>query len=213
MTPETKRGPQRQLRNPSELEIILEPFPNRPEFNPQGEYGLALQQFDWGHPTEAETSWLVRQGVFFEALLKPWPIGATNAEITGTSFAHVDAGERVLTFVCFDRGVPNDVVAWQPRTGKVSSYSGRAFCLGDADDIFNPATLFDGGCLHISASPLEWLQSGRNGIVIVKPKLAHAYLGHLPSVFCSSSDHARKVRRWVRAPKHNPKIFTAKEVA
>jgi hypothetical protein len=50
------------------------PSPNRPEFNSQGEYGIALQQFDWGHPTEAETRWLVRQGVSFETPLKPRPL-------------------------------------------------------------------------------------------------------------------------------------------
>jgi hypothetical protein len=72
--PENKRGPQLALRNPSELGITLEPSPNRPEFNSQGEYGIALQQFDWGHPTEAETRWLVRQGVSFETPLKPRPL-------------------------------------------------------------------------------------------------------------------------------------------
>jgi hypothetical protein len=215
MQPE-KREARNRANDPSlnnkEDQHILNSTQPEPFASP---YGFALEQFDWGHPTEAETSWLVRQGISLEALLKPWPIGATNVDVSRGAFVPMENGERVLTFVCFDRGFPIDVVAWQPRTGKLALYSGLAFCLGDVDDIFNPATSFDGHCLHIHATPLEWLQSGRDGIVIVKPKLARAYLGHLPSVFCPKPDHARKVRRWVRVPQHNPKIFTAtaKEVA
>jgi hypothetical protein len=49
-------------------------------------YGLALAQFDWGHPYELQTEWLVSQGVSFEALLKPWPIGATRVRFEGGYF-------------------------------------------------------------------------------------------------------------------------------
>lgn len=70
-------------------------------------YGIALMQFDWGHPNELQTRWLTSKGVSFEALLKPWPIGATRVRFENGYFTPDETGERVITIVCFDAAFPS----------------------------------------------------------------------------------------------------------
>ena len=176
-----------------------------------GSPGLALDQFEWGHPSEFETAWLAKRGVSFKSLMGDWPIGATNATFDGHGhFSITTDGERVLTFVTFNAGVPIDVIAWRPRTGQTASYSGAATFLGDQDDVVNPATWFDGGDLLIHASPLEWLQAERLGLVVIDYKMAGALVRSVQSVFCEDIEVAKKLRRAVRAAsKPTVKIYTA----
>ena len=105
---------------------VSQPTPVGNHYHPQGQSGLVLEQFDWGHPSEFETKWLGKRGVSLKALLGDWPIGATNAAFDDHGHFAIDkTGERILTFVAFNAGVPIDVVAWQPRTGQTATYSAR----------------------------------------------------------------------------------------
>ena len=119
---------------------------------------------------------------------------------------------NALTIVCFDRGVPIDICAWQPKTGEIATYFGRAVFLGDEDDIFNPATWFDGGDLLIHASPLEWLKADREGVVILNEKRAGPSLTQCRSAFCADPALAARVRKIIR-PKPTLKIHTERKVA
>jgi hypothetical protein len=179
--------------------------------NPQTNYQLALDQFDWGHPSEFETAWLTKRGVSFKALVGDWPIAATNANFDGHGHFDIDAqGERVLTFIAFNAGDPIDIIAWQPRTGRLATYTGRASFLGDEDDAINPATWLDGADLLIHASPLEWLQHERERLVVVNYKVAGALLRNARSAFCEDIEVAKKLRRAVRAAsKPTVRIYTA----
>lgn len=163
--------------------------------------GLALAQFDWGHPNNSQLHWLRDQGVKLHALLCPWPVGAIRARLDGPYFVPDDDGSKAITFVCFDRGIPIDVCAWFPTTGETATYLGRAFCLGDHDDCYNPATWFAESGLLVHASPLEWLRANREGIVIIRPKLSYANLRHVPRIVCADVEHAEKVEMWSAAPK------------
>ena len=181
--------------------------------NPNINYQLALDQFDWGHPNELQIQWLTSRGVGFNALWSPWPIGATRVAFDGDRFDQDPKGKNALTFVCFDRGEPIDIVAWQPKTGEIATYEGRAVFLGDEDDCFNPATWFGGDDLLIHASPLEWLKADREGFVILDEARAAPYLAPCRSVFCADPALAARVRKIIR-PKPILKVFTAaKEVA
>jgi hypothetical protein len=176
----------------------------------QPPYWLALQQFDSNTISEFETAWLTKRGVSFKALLGDWPVGAANVSFDGKGhFNLADDGERALTFVSFNAGVPIDIIAWRPRSGQIASYTGAATFLGDQDDLINPATWFDGDLL-IHATPLEWLQHDRVGLVIVNFKRAGACLRNVKSVFCRDINVARKIRSAVRAAsKPIVKIYTA----
>jgi hypothetical protein len=157
---------------------------------------LALEQFDHNNISEFETAWLTKRGVTFKALMGDWPVGAANVTFDGAG--HFDLckdGERALTFVSFNAGDPIDIIAWR---GQIASHTGAATFLGDQDDVVNPATWLDGRDLLIHASPLEWLQHDREGLVVVNFKRAGAYLRNAKSVFCPDINVAKKLRRTVK---------------
>jgi hypothetical protein len=168
---------------------------------------LSAEHRSWGFPNEKELLWLLDQGVSDEAL---WPISGATVRFDGATFDLDHEGERALTFRALDCGKAFDVIAWQPCTGAFGSWRGQAFCLGDQDDIFNPGTYFAGNALRIHASPLEWLRADREGIVIVRPDLASAYLANCQRISFANADHARQAEKWLEP--HKPKVEILVEV-
>jgi hypothetical protein len=181
------------------------------EFRP--DYGLALMQFDWGHPSTLQLQYLAGRGVSYNALLLPWPVGAIQARFDGDYFIPDPNSERCLTFVAFDRGGPFDVVAWQPKSGRLGVYLGHAFCLGDHDDIDNPALTWGDGALQVHSSPWEWLRADRAGIVVVRPKLAHAYLANVPRIHCSDVSFGKKLETWIQPPRPRAQLLVEEKAA
>jgi len=100
---------------------------------------LSSIHLSWGFPTDDELLWLFEQGVDENAL---WPISGSTVCFDAGTFELNDDGQRALIFRAEDRAEVIDLIAWQPQTGKVASWRVQAFCLGDIDDIFNPATYF-----------------------------------------------------------------------
>jgi hypothetical protein len=173
-----------------------------------GNKSLAAVHRSWGFPTDDELRWLLRQGVNERAL---WPISGATVRFDGSTFDVDHNGLRSLTFRCHDRGEIIDIAAWQPRTGKLASWRGQAFCLGDVDDIFNPATYFAGDAPPVHETPLQWLLAEREGIVILRPDLAHAYLANCRRLAFADAAHARQVERWLQPPKPTAEIFVTIE--
>jgi hypothetical protein len=161
-----------------------------------------------GFPNDEELLWLFAQGVSDKAL---WPISGATVRFDGARFALDHEGERALIFRAEDRGEIIDLIAWQPRTGTVASWRGQAFCLGDMDDIFNPATYFAGDALRVHATPLDWLLADRDGIVIVRLDLAPACLANCQRIRCSSQTHARQVEKWLKPRKPAVEILVELE--
>lgn len=148
------------------------------------------------YPDERECRWLVNQGVDPDSLTTPWPIRAAKVRWLSTMTFDFDAaGERALVFP-----EAQDLIAWQPRTGKLASWHGCTFCLGDVDDIFNPGTFFAEGALRIHADPLHWLRANRTGIVILRTDLTYAYLRHCPRLVFADQRHAERVWNWIQPP-------------
>jgi hypothetical protein len=175
-------------------------------FYPQDKPLLAGHR-DWGFPNDDELRWLLEQGVSESAL---WPISGATVRFNGGTFDLDHEGERALTFRAEDRSEVIDLIAWQPRTGVVASWRGQAFCLGDLDSILNPATYFAGDALRVHATPLDWLLSEREGIMIVRPDLAPAYLANCRRIRCSSQAYARQVEDWLKP--HKPTVEILVEV-
>ena len=169
---------------------------------------LASVHRSWGFPTDDELLWLLDQGVNEHAL---WPISGATVHFDRGTFEIDDTGERALTFRAEERGEVIDLIAWQPLTGKLASWRGVAFCLGDFDDVFNPGTYFADGALHVHETPLQWLQAAREGIVILRQDLAHTYLADRQRIVCSNAAHARQIERWLKPPKPTVEIFVAVE--
>ena len=165
---------------------------------------LAAIHRSWGFPSDHHLRWLLDEGVPVSAL---WPIGGASVRFDGRAFDLEHGGEQAITFRTLDRGEVVDLIAWNPQTGALASWLGAAFCLGDLEDIHNPATYFGGGGLLVHASPLEWLRAGREGIVIVRPEMASAYLEHCTRIACSDHEHALNVERWLRPPRATTEIL------
>jgi hypothetical protein len=167
---------------------------------------LARVHLDWGQPTAAELHWLFRQGVRLDAMCSPWRIGAAHVRFDGHTFELDPTGERCISFVIFDRGEPIDIAAWSPKTGKLGTWRGVAFALGQ-DAIFNPATYFGANPLRIHNGPLEWLKAGRDGIVIVQPKYTYAYLRNVRRASFADPALAQHVQSWIQPPQPRTELF------
>jgi hypothetical protein len=168
---------------------------------------LAAVHRGWGLPSQDQVRWLLDQGLDADALCRPWLISATTVRFDGNTFTTDPDGERALTFRATDRGEVVDLIAWNPRSGKLASWYGTAFCLGDLDDILNPASFFAGSALRVHADPLAWLRAGRDGIVIVKPEFTYAYLRGVPRLSFADASFARQVRAWLQPPQPRVKFL------
>ena len=163
-------------------------------------------------PSASDLEWLFTRGVPPDAMAEPWPIRSARVMFDGLKgFDFNCDGEPAIIFKAEDRGEELDLVAWEPGTGKLASWHGNTFCLGDLDQINNPATYFMEGALRIHAGPLDWLRANREGIVILRRDLAHAHLRFCPRIVCDDLAHAERVERWVRTPKSTVEIFVADE--
>lgn len=89
--------------------------------------------------------------------MRPYCVGGGRAAFHGNAFEFDAHGVPVITFRAEDRGEVNDLIAWDPTKGRLASWRGLGFCLGDLDEVFNPATYFGGGALWAHEAPLEWL--------------------------------------------------------
>jgi hypothetical protein len=174
-----------------------------------------LQDFSCGTPTGKELLWLHQRGVSMAALTRPWIIGADRVRFDGKAGFDFDAaGDRALIFRCEDLGETIDLAAWSDN--RLATWRQTAFCLGDVDQCFNPATWFGDDGLRIHADPLDWLRARRAGIVILKPELCWAYLRNVPRVICQNEIIAARVHKHARPPRCTTKIFVAiaeKEIA
>ena len=159
-----------------------------------------------------DREWLIARGVPSSAMTAPWPILSSRVVFDGLyGFDFNIEGDQALIFKAEDRGEQADLIAWDLRTGNIASWHGNTFCLGDLDQIDNPATYFAGGYLRIHASPLYWLIAGREGIVILRPNFAYAHLRYCRRLLCDDPPHAEKVERLLQAPGPTAKIFIADE--
>jgi hypothetical protein len=158
-------------------------------------------------PTDDQLCWLLGQGVEEAAMGRPWIIRGGMVQFDDDTFEFVSTGVQAIIFRADDRGETVDLVAWDCRTGRLGSWRSSAFCLGDLDQIFNPATYFMGGALRLHRSPLEWLRADRDGIVIVQPQLAYACLRNACRLSFTDVAHAQQVERWLEPPKPSVELL------
>ena len=157
-------------------------------------HGLAYTQ-------TAELERLFAHGVAPEAMAEPWPLHSARVVFDGLyGFDFKGDGEPAIIFKAEDRGDEVDRIAWQPTAGKLASCSGCTFCLGDLDQLYNPATYFMGGSLRVHPDPVGWLRANREGIVILRPDLTYAYLRHCPRLVFADQSHAERVWNWMQPP-------------
>ena len=131
----------------------------------------------------------------------PWSIKSAKIRFfNGGSFDFDRGGHAAIIFLAEDCGEVIDLIAWQQKSGAVASWRGAAFCLGDTEHIFNPATYFADDALRIHRTPLDWLKASREGICIVQPARAYSYLRGVSRVSCADEVYLQEAKRWTRAP-------------
>ena len=116
------------------------------------EFGVLRQEhLDW---------FTKRHGIAPLALCRPEPI--LVAKGTRADDGYIDLDDRGSEWLLFIE--PEDAIFWQPRTNELATWNGRSFALGEA--IIDNAWTYSFDPLRVYASPLEWLQADRDGIVI-----------------------------------------------
>jgi hypothetical protein len=160
---------------------------------------LRAQHRAWGLPSDDQIRWFLSHGVSAEALASEL-VAATPVRFDARFFIPDPDGEKALIFRAVDRDEVIDLIAWSPHSKKIGSFLGVAFCLGDQDQLYNPASWFSGGGLHVHEFPLEWLQGSRCGVVIVDPNQTYSMLRHVPRLVFSDANFARQVKEWVQPP-------------
>lgn len=128
-------------------------------------------------PHQQHIDWLLKNGVTVPAMVNPLAILLARGErLANGRFEAIETGPHWFVF-----DEPEDIVFWQPRTGQLATYEGRAFALGE-DAIHNPATFSFDGHLNIFSDPLDWLRAKRDGIVVLDWTRAFDWLRDCPRV-------------------------------
>ncbi len=82
---------------------------------------------------------------------------------------HIDADAAFIILALDLDGQPADLVAWRPDPrGFLGSWLGRAPLLGE-EQLEMPRLDLP---LRVHETPLEWLKHGREGVVVIDPKMA-----------------------------------------
>lgn len=148
---------------------------------------------------QVHLNWLLKQGVSPSAVIDPTMIEvARGGRAWDGVFEHAEDGPEWLAF-----SEENDTVYWRPATGELATEWGNAFALGQ-DEIRNPGATALGSWLSIHASPLEWLQAGRRGIVVLRWEWAFDQLRDVARIAVSEE----LVETYLKAmvPPHMPEI-------
>jgi len=125
----------------------------------------------------SQIDWLLGQGVDEGALLAMLPLRCARGHVAGDG--RLDLHSEGKSYLVFPEA--EDCIFWQPRTGELATWNGRAFALGE-DTINNPLTFSFGNHLNLLPDPLEWLHRGCEGIVIVDWSRAYARLHSAPRI-------------------------------
>lgn len=152
-------------------------------------------------PTPRHIDWLIRSGVPLRALTRPPMVLLTKGFIGNDGLFDEDVdGEPWLVFPQAE-----DALFWQPRSGTLATWNGRCFALGQ-DLIGAASTYAFDGCLAVFESPLDWLRSDRDGIVIVAWHRVFDELRHCPRLAVVESLH-EKLKEHLNKPPRMPEIF------
>jgi hypothetical protein len=150
-------------------------------------------------PSLREWRQLREAGVPLDALCRPIMILAGSVVLdrpAGFSFAEpgdADA-ERVFLIAVHDEdGGFLDIAAWQPARSWVGLWLGRAWALGQ-ERVLDPRAA-DHAALPVWRSPLNWLRAGRQGIVLVRPRVGAYVLDDAGPLLAEDVAHAVELRR------------------
>jgi hypothetical protein len=170
---------------------------------------------------QADLDWFVKQGVPALALARS-RIGAFGflrvddvVFLEGGCFEfrrHLSSGNPEPAYTLTARDVCGDIVdivAWQPVTGRLASWVGRAAMLG-TENLYGPR-LNEGLLVHDDL--LAWLRSFRDGVVVVNEKRAAWWLRSAEPLVVSSIESGRYLKQILSQPAPRILVSAAEGIA
>jgi hypothetical protein len=146
----------------------------------------------------------VQSGVAAETLAVPVPVraGYVVFDALGFEFDHhtnTEAGVRAYLFLITDhQSVARDVIAWAPKQKCLATWLGRAWALGE-EQAFTPR-MSEHQALPVWRSPINWLQAGRKGVCLVRPKAAIHYLCDAGPLLAEDAIHGAELKQLLTRP-------------
>lgn len=161
---------------------------------------------------------LVRLGIPADALASPTPVRASYVHFSQSQFEfdhHSQREEGEPANLVLSRngwGEAIDLVAWCPSTGRLATWLGRAWALGE-ETIYQPR-LTEHSALPVWRSPVGWLRAGRQGICLVRVKAAAHHLCDGGPLLAEDAAHGEELRQLLTRPAPrilipNPKLEKA----
>lgn len=168
---------------------------------PDGLLGLRQSQLDW-----LQRSGVGIQSMIFSRYHMPSAIRLAYGEAAPDGrFDVTQDGPAWLAFDIFDAFLEHvDICFWQPRTGELATLDGRTFAFGQ-EIVDDPATYSFDCRLNIFAHPLQWLQAGRDGIVVIDWTRAFDRLRDCPRI-AVAEEVLPQYQRYM-TPAHMPETF------
>lgn len=100
-----------------------------------------------------------------------------------------------------------DIVAWEPATGRLASWLGRAWALGQTACALPAPHVFKEEPLSVWPDPLGWLNAGQHGLVLLRPHAAVTHLRQAGQLLAQSLAQGRQLRSVL--PGRSPRILVA----
>jgi hypothetical protein len=159
-------------------------------------------------PSQADLDSFRRAGIDVMALATQTAMQVATGDVAQDGLFEPDAaGER---WFAFREDAADDIVFWQRESGRLASWSGRVFALGQ--EIIGQAATYSFDCaLNIFADPVDWLRARRDGVVVLPNSWPAAFdrLRDCPRIAIAESllsTYQRHMR-----PSHAPELFVLPE--
>jgi hypothetical protein len=116
---------------------------------------------------------------------------------------HFEPDMRRERWCLFEEPEADDMVFWQRQSGRLTTWSGRVFALGQA--AIDEAATYSFDCsLNIFEDPMDWLRSRRDGIVVLDWTRAFDRLRDAPRIALAES--LLPIYRRHMRPAHLPEL-------
>jgi hypothetical protein len=171
------------------------------------------------HPTisQKQAAWFYRAGITERALLDPSPIrtGLVIWSAPGRfvlaqhepAGMHAEAEQACLLLLNDENDEPADIAAWAPRSQRLGTWRGCAWAIGQETTWFE--RLSEPG-VPVWRSPLDWLQAERNGLVLLRPKVAAEILCDAGPLLAMDVAHGVDLRSSLSRP--GPRILVREQM-
>ncbi len=195
-----------EYKTNNRVRLGLEPLPHQQ---------MALRALLRGRlPSQAALDRMGQLGIEALSLFKPWSTQVDPVLFHGEFFQFADEdddrGEQVFTMGVISIGGLNDVVAWHPASGRLATWLGLGYALGEyqiADHLDDDTT-----GLAVYRSPIDWLRADGRGIVIVRNSATPDVLGLVKLLVAQDEYHRAELQKMFPVDTDQPRILVRSRV-